>query len=94
MGGYRPNGNGYTQLDWCATLGGMVHHGTRVRATCQKCKVCLDVDPVPILAKLGPKATLLNRHPPCRVVGCDGSIIFSASPGEATPFMPCITRDP
>ena len=94
MGGNRPNGNAYTELDWIATLGGMVHRGTKVRATCRKCSVCMDVDLVPMLSKLGAKATLLNRHPPCRVVGCDGSVIFTASPGGATPFYPCIKRAP
>ena len=93
MGGYRPNGNGYAQLDWCATIGGMVHKGARVRAQCRKCKVCLEVDTLAILLRLGPKASLLNRHPPCRVVGCDGHVLFIASPAEGTPFMPCVTGD-
>ena len=92
MGGNRPNGNAYTHLDWIATLGGMVHRGTQVRATCGKCKVCMDVDLLPLLMQLGPKATLLNRRPPCRVLGCDGTVIFSASPGGATPYYPCLQR--
>ena len=92
MGGNRINGNNYTSLGWCATIGGMVHYGARVRAECRKCKVCLEVDLIPLLAKLGPQATLLDRHPPCRVVGCDGEILFVASPGEGTPFMPCVVR--
>ena len=92
MGGYRPNVGVSMELDWIATLGGMVHKGTQVRATCRKCKVCMEVDLVPLLVTLGPKASLINRHPPCRVIGCDGTVIFSASSGEATPFRSCIRR--
>ncbi len=88
--GHRPNGNGYTGQDWCSTVGGMLRHGARVRATCRKCGVCLKVDLAPLLVRLGPRGTLLGRHPPCKVVGCKGETLFSASPG-ATPFMPCVT---
>ncbi len=90
--GHRPNGNAYTDLDWIRTIGGMIRAGARVRATCRKCKVCLDVDLAPLLVRLGPEGTLLDRHPKCRVFNCDGTVIFTASVGEGTPMMPCIKR--
>ena len=93
MGGHRPNVGVSMELNWIATVGGMIRAGTSVRATCRKCQVCLDVDLAPLLMRLGDKGTLINRHPPCRVIGCGGTVIFSASPGEGTPFRPCIRRD-
>ena len=90
--GYRPNGNGYTDGRWIATLGGMVAEGTQVRAECRVCKVALEVDLIPLLMRRGAQATLLNWHPKCRVVGCEGRVVFSAKPGgdHGTPFRPCI----
>lgn len=92
MGGNRKHGNSYVELEWCATLGGMVHRGTQVRATCRVCKVCLEVDVIALLVRLGPRASLVDYHPRCRVVGCTGHVIFDASPSQGTPFMPCISR--
>lgn len=76
-----------------ASLRGMIGAGTRVRAICGKCRTCLEVDLAPLAASLGLDSSLVDRHPPCRVTGCEGRVTFIASPREGTPFR-ALTRRP
>jgi len=80
-----------TRIEWIATIGGMIKHRAVVRALCDRCGADDLVNLKRLERALGSGGTLLNRHPPCKTPGCDGRILFHASPGPSTPSRPCVT---
>lgn len=79
------------RVEWMATIGGMIAHGTAVTAFCDTCKAHDAVNLRRLEKALGSEATLLNRHPPCKTPGCSGRVLFHASPARGTPSRPCVT---
>ena len=81
---------GYTQLEWIATLGGMVKHGTQVQASCPACGAVTKVDLQRLIETLGADASLIDRRPPCKRRDCEGRVLFQARVGS-NGFRPCKT---
>ncbi|CAD7335417.1 hypothetical protein SPHS8_00497 [Sphingobium sp. S8] len=58
---------------WAQTVGAMVEHGTKVQATCTRCRSTQIVDPRRILLIKGPDYSLVNRRCRCRMTeDCPG----------------------
>lgn len=74
-------------MEWIATLGGMIKYGTWGRASCRKC----DADLNKLIKAIRPAGSLLDRHPPCWEPGCEGRVMFFASPRKGTWAKPCMT---
>jgi hypothetical protein len=60
----------------------------RQRARCRACKIMLRVDLDALCTLRGRSYCLIGAVSPCKVVGCEGQVIFMASPGPGTPFLP------
>ena len=66
-------------------IGAMLTAKISIIASCQKCRQAFDVD-LRVMAVLhGLDATLIGKHPPCRIFDCDGHCILLVSSGEGTP---------
>lgn len=78
-------------LEWRSTLGAMHRCGTVVRWSCQTCHAWGPADLDALVERLGEDADLWDRTPPCKLAGCDGHVIFLASPGSGTPFRPMLS---
>lgn len=60
-----------------STVGWMKRENTLVRAFCRKCDYKnMDVDIGAIVDVVGENFSLIDFHPPCKVPGCDGRILF------------------
>lgn len=60
----------------CETVWEMQQAGWPIISHCQKCRLSMPVDLDLVIWKLGAKASLWNRHPRCRRIGCEGRIDF------------------
>lgn len=76
--------------NWLMSVGAMREAGVRVQARCRKCKVALRVDLDVLCTLRGRSYSLIGAASRCKVVGCDGQMIFMASPGVGTPFLPLL----
>lgn len=77
---------------WQSNLINMHRYKTRVRCSCRKCNVTLEVNVRLLMAYHGEHYSLIDKIARCRVVGCGGEVFFLASAGEASPYRPLLTR--
>lgn len=78
MGLRRPS---RTRPTWTCSIGAIakvVAAGGSLKTVCAKCQVWRDVDPAPIIAKMGPDFDLYDRRPRCKEPGCPGRVTFMA----------------
>ena len=68
--------------------------GTRVQAHCRKCKVALKVDLDVLCTLKGRSYSLIGVTTKCKVLLCDGTMFFLASPGPGTPYRPLFEDEP
>jgi len=61
-----------------ATLGEMLEQQWEVVAHCPRCLVALKVDLPMLINAHGEDLVLWGRRPPCRVVDCEGRVVFKA----------------
>ena len=70
------------------TIGAMLKADVDIIASCQKCSQAFTVD-LRVMAVLhGLEASLIGRHPPCRIYNCDGQCILLVRPEEGVHRMP------
>jgi hypothetical protein len=65
------------------TVETMRRFGWEVVSACPACGLRMRVDLARAVRDLGPDASLWNRHPPCRRIGCDGRVTFEVRPRGA-----------
>lgn len=79
------------------TVKTMRDFGWEVLSHCRACGLKMRVDLDRAVRDLGPTASLWNRHPPCRRIGCDGRVVFEGRPASAGRFwvleVPTPTRE-
>lgn len=68
----------------------MLREGIAIKASCRVCKTAFKVDLEMLVDWKGEDFTLVGKHPPCRIHGCDGRCIFLVA---AAPGTPMITLD-
>ena len=74
-------------MEWDATLGGMLKHGSNVRRSCKVCNAWAPVDVQAMIARHGPAFSLWDFYEDCP--DCpDGLTLYHAQPGGSTPFRP------
>ena len=78
---------------WLMSVGAMREAGVRVQAHCRKCKIALRVNLDTLCTLKGRSYCLIGVASCCKVVGCDGQMIFAASPGVDTPFLPLLNNN-
>jgi hypothetical protein len=87
MGARRPDN--VPMVIWrggCETVGQMIARDWRVMSCCLRCHVKQHTD-LKVIAKVrGPNASLWNRRPRCKVIGCGGRVQFHAMPPGCTRF--------
>lgn len=66
-------------------------HEAAVTAVCRKCRAQRSANLAKLLLHLGPKGSLLDRHPPCWELGCKGRVVFYARPADGSNPRPCMT---
>lgn len=79
---------------WMANVGSMRDCGTDVRARCRKCATWFRVELDTLCTLRGRAFSLVGVTSRCKVFGCDGQVIFYASPGPSTPLQPLLGPDP
>jgi hypothetical protein len=74
-------------MQWDATLGGMLKHGTNVHRRCKVCEAWKPVDVPAMIARYGPAFSLWDFYEACP--DCpDGITSYHAQPGKSTPYRP------
>lgn len=73
---------------WLKTVGEMIRADITLRARCRTCEVMFKVDLEAIAAVKGRHYSLIGGRAACKIVGCDGCVVFLYSPGKGTPFRP------
>ena len=74
-------------MEWDATLGGMLKHGSNVRRRCKVCDASKPVDVPAMIARYGPTFSLWDFYEDCR--DCpDGLTGYHVQPSRSTPFRP------
>lgn len=76
-----------SSMEWDATLGGMLKHGTRVRRVCKVCDKGRYVDIPQMIARYGTAFTLWDFYEDCTTCA-DGLTLYHAQPGPSTPYRP------
>lgn len=70
-----------------STVGQMRVNGVQIKAYCQKCRNTFRVDLVALIMVKGPEYCLIDQHPRCRLVDCDGRCSFLVSASRNTPMV-------
>lgn len=58
-----------------------------IKASCDRCGLTFKVDLVAIIMTKGPDYSLIGKHPPCRIYGCEGKCTFLVSASHGTPMI-------
>jgi len=74
-------------MEWDATLGGMLKHGTLVYQTCLVCGVHRPIDVPAMISRLSTKWSLWDDFGDCPDA-CGGVTFYSATTGKGTPLRP------
>ena len=67
------------------TVGDMLRSDISIIASCRKCGTAFDVDLRVTAVLYGIDASLIGKHPKCKILGCDGECIFLVSTAEGSP---------
>lgn len=67
------------------TVGDMLRSDISIIASCRKCGTAFDVDLRVTAVLYGLDASLIGKHPKCKVHGCGGECNFLVSQGEGSP---------
>lgn len=83
-----------TRMEFDATLGGMLKHGTEVKQWCKVCNRTVPVDVAAWCRMLGEETSLWDYYRPCKYEDCpDGLTVVHARTGGGSPFRPLQTYD-
>jgi len=69
------------------TVGQMRLQGVQIKAFCDKCRNTFRVDLVALIMVRGPEYSLIDQHPPCRIIDCTGRCSFLVSASSSTPMV-------
>jgi hypothetical protein len=67
------------------TVGDMIREEVSIIASCRKCGNAFDVDLRVTAVLYGIDASLIGKHPKCKLFDCDGECVFLVSFGEGSP---------
>ena len=71
-------------------VGTLQRDKARVIAACPVCQNFFKVNLERIERYKGSDFSLIDQHPPCPILKCDGHLNFLVSPCEGTPFRPLV----
>ena len=69
------------------TIRSMLKAGVKIRATCNTCRTCLDVDLAVLAVIYSIDACLIGKHPSCKVSNCEGTCTLLAQRNEGVPYV-------